>query len=396
MKSGSINERLKFGFVVFTILVSLNLWSFQLISENVYNVLEALVILIILVIVLQHHLILRRDLIFKNSVFLFILIPIVSAFGAYIFHDQSFSLTLLISRLHLLWLFYFVLHYFNFSKEKIIKLIVIVGIVWAAITIIQQFTYPVYYFFSQAENRVGIYRFMVNGQQYGAFFLFYFFYQYLIKKKTNYLLFVLIGLVSFYYYGTRQFAIAAMVCMLLAVFMVRGRAQLNAILVLLIVVPILYIYKDVLFTQYIELTTDQIKYGDDIRQLSAKFWLNEYWPNHWIAKITGNGSQHKLSSYGQELELIRIYQGFYRSDVGIIGVYNEFGVLYVFNILLINFKGLRNKYLTYDNKYLKLIFFYSVILLLTSQYYTHPIGIPFYCLIFYLVEKSFEEKKENI
>jgi hypothetical protein len=79
--------------------------------------------------------------------------------------------------------------------------------------------------------------------------------------------------------------------------------------------------------------------------------------------------------------------------VGIIGAYNEFGILYVLNMLWVNIKGLKNKFFTYDTKYLKLLFFYSIILLITSQYYSKSTGIPFYCLVFYLIEKSFAEKK---
>jgi hypothetical protein len=321
------------------------------------------------------------------------LIPVISAFGAYIFHDQAFSLSLLVLRLQLLWLFYLVLHIFNFSKETIIKLMIVVGIVWAVITIIQQFTYPVYYFSSRSEKRAGVYRFMVHGLQYGSFFLLYFFYQYLVKRKIYYLLLAILGLVGFYFYGTRQFALAAMACMFIATFMVRGRAQLNAITIFLIAVPLLIIFKDVLFAQHIEITKEQFQYGDNIRELSAKFWLNDYWPNHWVAKITGNGPTHELSSYGQEMKFIQVYYGFFRSDVGVIGAFNEFGLLYALNILWVNFKGLSNKYFTKNDKFLKLLFINSILLLLTSQSYSYGGGIPFYCLIFYLTDKAFEEKK---
>ncbi len=399
MTLSNTNERLKFGFIIFTVLVSINLWSFSLISEEKFNLLEAVVLMCLLLIVANYSFILRRKLKFKTNVFFFMLIPLLSAYGALLFHDQSLKLSLLILRVNLFWLFYFVLLIFDFPSERIIKMMIFIGLVWAFLTIIQQFTYPHYYFFTKEESdsysiyRGGVYRFMIYGQQYGAFFLFYYFYRYLTQRKSNYLIYVLIGLIGFYCYGTRQFAVSAIACLIIAIFLVKGRAQLNAVMFILIVAPILLSLKDVLFAQYIEMTNEQLKYGDNVRQLGADFFLNEYWPRHWIAKFTGNGPPHLRSNYGQEMELIRVYHHFYRSDVGIIGAYNEFGIFYVLNILWVNFKGLKDKFFSYDNKFLKLLFFYAIILLVTSQYYSKSIGIPFYCLVFYLIEKSFQEKR---
>jgi hypothetical protein len=400
MKLSSTNEHLKFGFIIFTVLVSINFWSFSLITDEMTKLLEAFVLMCLLLIVLYYNFILRRRQIFKNNVFFFMLIPLLSAYGALIFHDQSLKLSLIISRVNLFWLFYFVLLIFDIPSERIIKMMILVGLAWASLTIIQQVTYPIYYFYSREDSdsysiyRGGVYRYMIYGQQYGAFFIFYFFYQYLTKKNSNYLFYVLFGLVGFYCYGTRQFALAALACLFIAIFLVKGKAQLSAVMIILIAAPVLLLLKDALFAQYIEMTNEQLKYGDDVRQLAAVFFLNEYWPEHWAAKITGNGTPHIYSKYGHEMEIIRLYNHFYRSDVGIIGAYNEFGILYVLNILWVNLKGLKNKFFTNDSKFLKLLFFYSLILLVTSQYYNKSIGIPFYCLVFYLIEKSFEEKKQ--
>jgi hypothetical protein len=394
-----VSEQLKFVFIALTALISINLWSFQVIDEKIYNALEALAIFCIFLIVAYNSFILKRKLIFKSNVLFFMLLPAVSAFAAYTFHDQPLSLSFLMLRVNLFWLFYFVLHIFNISAEKIIKLMIAIGAVWIFVTIVQQLTYPVYFFYTRSESdtysiyRSGVYRFMILGQQYGMFLLAFFFYKYLLTKKLNYLLFAGLGLIGFYYYGTRQFAASALACMALAMFLVKGSAKLNAVIAISIGGVVLLLFKDYLFAQYIEMTNEQLQYGDNVRQLAADFFLNEYWP-HWAAKIFGNGPAHFDSDYGYEMELIRDTFHFFRVDVGIIGAYNEFGILYAINIIWVNLKGLQNKYYTYNNRYLKLLFVNALILLILSEYYSKALGIPFYCLIFYLADKSFDEKNE--
>jgi hypothetical protein len=186
-----------------------------------------------------------------------------------------------------------------------------------------------------------------------------------------------------------------MVCLAITFFLVNGRAKVYAAAVLFIGIPLVFYFRDNLFGQYIEMTAEQFKYGDNIRERSAEFWLNEYWP-HWITKLIGNGTPHILSAYGIEMEKIRDTFHYYRTDVGIIGAYNEYGALYVLNILWLNFVGLKSKFYSDNTKYLKLLFIYTTILLLTTEYYSHLIGMPFYCLLFYLVDKSYEEKKAKV
>ena len=81
-------KKLQYGFVVFTILMSINLWSFQMIGEGVYKIGDALVLAgIVLVIITNTYIFTRKNLLFKTNVLLFILIPCLSAFGAYIYHN---------------------------------------------------------------------------------------------------------------------------------------------------------------------------------------------------------------------------------------------------------------------------------------------------------------------
>ncbi len=388
----------KFGIVALTALVSIKLWSFDAVSEGKLNVLELPLLLGLLATAIYgYNTIHRQRLLFKYNVHFFIWIPILSAYGALLYHHQSIGLSLLALRTNFYWLLYFVLHIFNIPKKKIIQLMIFIGAVWIFLTIIQQFTYPHYYFYSRDDNeqsiyRAGVYRFMVTGHQYGDFVLFYFFYNFLLNRKIINLIFVCLGLLGFYFYGTRQFALSAVMCMGISVFFVKGMHRFYIITFLCIAAAVIFQYRDQLFGQYMEMTESQLKYGDDIRLLSANFFLTEYWPSR-LAKLIGNGAAYASSLYGKEIVNINLYLHFYRSDVGIIGAYNQFGLLYALNILWVNIKGLTGKYFNYEMGFMRLFFLNALLLIVLSEYYSNPTVIPFYCFIFYMADKSLEEKK---
>ncbi len=400
MGSSVKNNTVKFAFVALVTLVSINLWSFKAVDGGIFQILEILVLAgLTLVAVTNSRILFKRDIFFKNNVHLFLWIPLLSVFGAYIYHDQPFNLSLLLLRTNFYWLLYFTLHAFEISKKQVIQLLLAVGGVWMFLTIAQQFTYPTYYFYSRGEDnqsiyRAGVYRYMLSGRQYGLFFLLYFFYKYLTTSKIKNLLFVFCGLAGFYYYGTRQFALGAAACMLVAVLLLRGAAKWKYLLLLTVVIMLALPFIDLLFGSYIEMTNRQLEYDDDIRLRAANFFLYDYWP-HWGAKILGNGRPHEAVAYGREMDYINNVLRYFRSDVGIIGAYNQFGIFYVLNIIFFNIKGLRVKFLSKEDKYLKLFFYSSLFVLITNQSYATESGIPFFCLTLYLLDISILEQKRN-
>jgi len=396
--SGKIFD-VKFAFVVIATLVSINLWSFLIIPDAVFDGLKFLLLIALIAIVLIYDR--NNDItekLFQTNVRLLIWLPILSSFGAFLFHDQSFTLSLLILRTNFFWLLYFVLHLFNISPKKIIQLILFVGFVWIFLTVIQQFTYPAYFFSNRNEEdnydfyRAGVYRFMIDQHQYGLFVILYYYNRFLKKRTFKPLIPVLLGLVGYYYYSGRQYALAAVACLFLATLTTKGTFKVYATCALAAIAAGLFLFKDVLFADYVEMTNEQLNSDDDVRLVAAKFFLFDYWP-HWITTIIGNGYENYKSSYGKEMLYINQVKLLFRSDIGIIGMFNMFGIFYVINVLWLNFKGLSNKYYSSNTSYLKYVFIYSLLLLPLSEGYSVPSGaVPFFCFIFYLADKAYEEK----
>jgi hypothetical protein len=192
--------------------------------------------------------------------------------------------------------------------------------------------------------------------------------------------------VGVYYTGIRQAAGAAIGCLVVAIFLLEGPDKWKYLLVFTGLSLLVAIVGSFLFSEVLEMTQSQVDNKDYVRYLSADFFLNEYWP-HWSAKLLGNGPGHGTKAYGKEIEYYQLIFGYYRSDVGIIGVYNQLGVLYVLNILFVNLKGVFKKINQSEGNYLKLFFFQGLFLILLSVGYTNPSGMVFYSIIYYLFEK---------
>lgn len=394
------NRAANLWFITLVTLVSIRLWSFQPLGEKIFKVLDAAILgFVVLIILFLNRRIRWQRLHFRYNVFLFLLVPLLSAFGAYIYHSQSLPLSFFIIRANFIWLFYLVLHILNVPKKQVINLMLIVGCVWIFLTLVQQFTYPYYYFYTrsgtsgdQSFHRAGVYRYFLLRHQYAVFAIFYFFQQYLNTQKLKNLVYVFIGLLGLYYFGTRQVLAAGLICLAIAIWFAKGKTKLNLIAMAMCAAAALFFLWTALFGQYVEMTTSQIENStSDLRTLAGNFFLTEYWPS-WVCKIIGNGRPSEDSSYGQEINAIKEVFHFFRSDVGIIGGYNEFGIFYVINVLWMNFKGLSARFYDRNSMYLKLFFYNALMLLIISEFYSDPTSIPFYCFLFYLVDKTYEEK----
>lgn len=342
---------------------------------------------------------LRQGLQFKSYALLFLIAPLPGMIGAALYHHQSIPESLYANRNILFWLTYFSLHALNIRKEDLIKILLFAGAVWALLTIIQQFTYPHYWFYLRNESqksfvRAGVYRFMIPGSALGIFLLMYHFHKYAVSSKLIHAFWTFIGLAGMYYYGTRQNAVAAFVCMFIIVLLLKGNTRWRNLVVMMGIVLVAYGLKELLFSELIELTNRQIATNDeDIRYVSARFFLFDYWPHSSWAKWLGNGMAASDTAYLKELTMYAKIRGLYRSDVGIIGSFNQYGITYVVLVLCFLLKGITIKIKSQEHRYLKIFFFYPAILLIINEGFTYPEGIVYICCVMYLMDKSIVEEK---
>jgi hypothetical protein len=343
---------------------------------------------------------------FKWFVLLLMLLPWLSSLTAYFIHKQPFHLSIYMLRYEFIWLLYFILHYFKLDNKDIIKIIFFFAITWTVINIIQQFTFPSFWFYTRSDNpetgrtleiRMGIYRFMIANVFVVVFALFIYWQNFVQNKKGrifNFLFFT-ICLVGVYLNMTRQLLFAVSGCLVLTLFITNKiRSKFALLLILMSVIAVVYTYIDTLFGDLISESQEQITSEDYIRYRAFFFFLFEYW-DHWSCILIGNGKEHASSNYGMEMSYINDVLMYYRSDVGIVGQLNRYGVIYILTFFtmigLIVFKFFKQMEL-----YQKLYLICSMVISMMMFPVYSPFMAIFYPLLLYLIDNSANLKRNYI
>jgi hypothetical protein len=155
----------------------------------------------------------------------------------------------------------------------------------------------------------------------------------------------------------------------------------------LMVIPIYFLFQDV-FNAMLELTSKQsASLSSNIRIRAAKFFLFEFFPRP-LSYFTGNGADGGKSIYAMKMIRYSVEQGFFQSDLGLIGDYTKFGVLYVLGVFIALWKSVRIK-LTGETIFLRYFIYGMILLLFTgSSAFANGSNIVALSIIFYLIDAN--------
>lgn len=324
----------------------------------------------------------------------FMILPFVSIFSSYTLHGQSLVEGYRVTMFSLTYLFFFILYIQKIDFKVILNISLAFGVFWVAMEAIQQLTYPTIWFatrydtFDKAiEIRNGIYRYNMEGREFGLVLLFYSFQKYLEKSRSKYLLGVALGLVGVYLLATRQIMVASVLCLLYAMVAMHKLKPVSFIGISVIVL-LIYINMDSLFGDYIKMTETVDE--DYVRFASYNYYAFEYNNGQLMPFLIGNGLEG-ISNYGKEIENIQ-QLGLYRADIGIVGMYSWYGILYVLTVLaFFVFTVIKRKYI---DIYLQMYILYMIItsaMLHHFGYSAHHIMT--ICIILYLIDGSIKNNK---
>lgn len=392
------SEKAKIAVVFFICVACSRFWSFKGFPDRFYDLTEfAVTFFLAGSLLVNWRRISTYNKPFFSFVVLLLILPLVAMVPAYLYHDQSFALSLTIQRFNSWWMLYFLLHIYQVDRDRLIKVMLFIGFTWIILTVVQQFTYPIAFFYTRTDEpnadffRAGLFRFMIDPYQYGLFFTMYFLWRYLQERKWQFALLFLMGVVGFYYYSTRQLMLGVVLWSAISILMQKGKLKYFTLGIAAIATTLLLVFSNDVLTDLIDMTVDQLNDKDDIRLLAGNFFLNDYWPNK-ICLVFGNGMEHLNSTYGNEIIFLANYFGYYKGDVGIIGAMNTYGLLYALVLVgyLVHacFVPVR-----YEDGYLKVVIFFTLSLLIITEQFSYPSAVPFYCCLFYLIEKSYSNRK---
>ncbi|AQG81398.1 hypothetical protein [Spirosoma montaniterrae] len=385
--------------------VSVRLFSFSLIDDIYFDALEAAIVLVLIWYNVSHPKRIRTPFVFYVKAI--IILSLLSAIPAFLFHDQNFALSLLTSRVIFFWLLYFALHKMNVDPYKLEKLLIIFGVAWSIIMVVQQFTYPtvlfdVYHGVTYEDGkernvdiRGGIVRIWIAGVGF-SYFLATYMWQKIYEKLSlsNIALFALV-IAAILLMQSRQVIFGLILVFTADVFLNFKVASVKRIRFTTLFFGFALVFFAVagdFILALIELSKEQgVTSGDYVRALEINYFLFEYWP-HPLCYLLGNGWEHDLSPYGKEIkEQLKWGLGLYRSDVGLIGAFNKFGLFYVVVVIMFYAKVLIPRKHLIIPRYIRLCFVLCALTAFTGANFfeTPSYFVPFACL-FYITDKANE------
>jgi hypothetical protein len=221
------------------------------------------------------------------------------------------------------------------------------------------------------ESR-GTIRLFLPGGAFAGFIYFYYLDKFLKSNQIKYILFCILFLLIAVLQGTRS-SIATQIfgTVVFIVFSTQVRSKLrNLIIMSTAAFLIFFLFQDI-FMNLVEVTEEQAsQQKEDIRISAAKFYLTDFYPNK-INYIIGNGVGHMMSSYGMRVAYYKSTLGYYQSDIGLIGDYTKFGILFVIGVFLTLWKMFT---IQIQKKYVFIK--YWVVILVVSLVFGSPFGRP--------------------
>ena len=393
---GNLKYVPKTSWLLWCMIFLFNLWSFSWVDLKTFQYIHLLIIIFFLITLLKKR-IEKNSTIFSHWILLFMVLPLLSVPACKILNNQPIIDSLIVYRMHLGWLMYFVLSIKKTTEKQLVYVVVCMGLIYAFIVLLQQITYPFAPFGERTlgtayanrfedgvERRFGFYRFAVGGYVFAVFaLLLYFAHQWRTNKIIVILLFF-----SIIATGNRQTIVSTLIAIVCYYILnVRTRKKYFYISILLILA--LFVYNCVtkiggIFAN----VSDDLEEG---RMHSYIYYYNEI-TNNFVSFFCGNGLPSAHSMYGQ---IIPYFMGkpVTPSDIGMLGTWFYWGGVYVCTYLFFIIRLCMNKYLDH---FLKAYALFFLLTIWVSTPLWEIWGMAFQAMFIYYCELNIRRNKNNI
>lgn len=280
--------------------------------------------------------------------------------GAYTFHGQNAGLTFWVQRYSLFFFTYFFLHAIRINVKEVERMIFILGMMYIVFFLIQYVLYPRIIFDIRIDVDRGTTRIFLQGGGFATLAYFMALYYFTSTQKPLYGIVALLFFITLILQGTRQNILLigfATIMFILISKKVKSKFLIMLLLVLL-AIPVFYFFQDI-FMNLIAVSEKQTaQQDDDIRLKAIKFFVGDFFPSPF-AYLIGNGDAHMASKYGMEIFRLKIVNGLYQSDIGVLGDFSKYGVFFILGVVLIYIKIFKLKLTRFI--YLKYFFLVSIL-----------------------------------
>lgn len=383
---------IKKAFLFLVIVSSVEFFRLAVIAEDLIKIIEGTIIAILFLSSFIKVLFFNKDKKFriesnfKKGILIILISVFISVIPAYLFHGQPIMITLVAQRSMYYYLLFFYLYIFNIDEGYLKKLIIFTGIIYTVVyfsaminlNILEAAT-QTKILFERDTTRIDI-----PGYLYVIIGLFLSIDKINKEKKYYFISFILIFLIVIIIKGTLAviFPLGLLTFIYLFKNLKKGRI-LSSSFIFIGVVLSGFFFINILQSLYsLLISAANMQEGNvQIRLDAATFFLNYLFPNS-LTYILGNGFSSELVSYGQEILFYKLQYGFYQSDIGLIGDYSKFGILYIIGVFLLIYEILKQK-----NKepYILFSFYFIIISIITLSHFGVQSEIPAICILLYLI-----------
>ena len=333
----------------------------------------------------------------RKYVLMFIVVSLLGAIPALIVHEQSIVGSILALFLNsFILFFFFILINSKISEKQLFKILLIFSLFYVFMELIQQLTYPAYWFAGREGNeytgeleiRQDMYKFYMTGIHLVILCAFYVLDKLFDKFSVSKLFLFSILVVGIYGFLARKMVFALMFCLPIS-FLLKKKIKWYLWVLLILLSVGIYIFSDVLLGTYLERTNDELTSEDFIRYQAMSFFLTDF-PNK-LSLWLGNGMEYAHSAYGKYITSLQENFYFYRADVGIIAYFSRYGIIGltavgVFLVFLIK----KWKFLPL---YIKLYFIFWGIQVIFAFPLNSPNGTLIFVIVLYLIELHLQQNK---
>lgn len=388
-------------FLAFLFLHSISYMSYTGVNPTLYGQLSKIILFILLLVYILNMNTIRSEVtLFKSFryVVLFLILPLLCSISCYLEYGQSILTSINVSFGKFFLLVYFFLIYKKVNTDTIIRIIVFFAFIRTGLTLIEQLTYPNVLFASrmdgynsegvwrELEVRSGFYRFLIADAFYLPLFAAFVYFNKLMEKFSyTHLLIFLFFCFGLYMDQSRQILVSFAICLLFSPFL-SGQKKLNYIFIIAIFAFLLFIFANVLFSDLVDSTREDVN-EDNIRLFSYAY----YWDNRggFITQLFGNGFTGGTGTYANIITDAES-AGLWRVDIGIIGALHKLGWVFILTFVLYYYRVIFKNWKSIDR---------SVLMMMISIIANLPMIFPLYnfsyagyecfmAFMFYLIDTS--------
>lgn len=383
---------LKKLYVFFILLVSVEFFTLSFIGEELQKNLEALAIISLVLLITAKFVtnpIRIKDSFYKEArkgIIIILIAVFLSSFSALWFYQQPLKITLIAQRSMYFYLLFFFLYQYKIDIKYLEKLLLFMGILFSIVYLSAIFS-PDIVTAKILEER-GTFRIGLTGIIYINIGLFYSLEQIIYYKKKVYFFIAFLFLSNILITGTRSII---GITFLLSIIYLYQSFKSKKILSVILAISIFFI-GGILFYSIIDfvlLLYKKALSGQEgnlqIRFTALSLIVSEFFKNIFTYFI-GNGFASENSNYGLRLLYLKENYGVYQSDLGIIGDYTKYGLIYLIAIFYIIKLVISNKKY-YLNTFMLYSFYYIIFTMILLSHFGTQSHIPAIVIIFYLLNK---------